>query len=80
MHSVSRPTRPPGTDSAVAIRRFVNDEIAHIAKRLDPDDRYEYEFICECGDLECERRANLTVAEYQGLLPGSVVGHPVLAA
>ena len=80
MGSISRPTAPPGAESVVSVRRFVNDEIAHVATRLDPDDMTHYEFVCECGDLGCQRTATLTVAEYHASPPGSVVCHPVLAA
>ena len=79
MGSISRPTGP-GAHSAVSLRRFVNDEIAQVATRLDPDDRKQYEFICECGDLGCALTATLSVAEYHASPPGSVIGHPVLAA
>lgn len=80
MSSIPQPTALPGARSAVSIRRFVNDEIAHLATLLDPDDRKRYDFICECGDLGCQRTAPLTVAQYQASPPGAVVGHPVLVA
>ena len=45
MSSIPQPTALPGARSAVSIRRFVNDEIAHLATLLDPDDRKRYDFI-----------------------------------
>jgi len=80
MCSISRPASAPGAHGAVSIRRFVNDEIAQLALRLDPDDGKQYEFMCECGELGCDLTAILTVAEYHTSPPGSVVCHSARAA
>jgi hypothetical protein len=39
--------------SAVGIRRYVNDEVARVAHRFDPDHTHRFEFLCECGRLAC---------------------------
>jgi hypothetical protein len=41
--------------AVIEIRRFVNDEIHRVGRRLDADDGSEFEFVCECGDLACIR-------------------------
>lgn len=71
---LSETTPSPGTDAAVAMRRFVNDEIAKVGGRFD-DPPGRYEFLCECGDLACDGRVELTLAEYQASTPGSVLVH-----
>jgi hypothetical protein len=65
----------PGEDAAVAIRRFVNDEIAETASRFGGDDASEYQFVCECGELSCQGRVVMTLRQYRLSEPGSVVGH-----
>ncbi|HEU5363380.1 MAG TPA: hypothetical protein VFU56_08540 [Gaiellaceae bacterium] len=67
------PNESPGRGAAVAIRRYVNDEIARTAIRFDLDDGGRFEFLCECGDLSCNRRVKLTLPEYRASEPGSIV-------
>ena len=61
--------------AAVAIRRFVNDEIASRASRFDRDDGDAFAFVCECGDLACKGIVKMTLVTYGSSAPGSVVGH-----
>ena len=71
----------PGVGAAISVRRFANDEIARVGGSLDDlPGGHQFEFLCECGDLSCNRFARMTAAEYRASAPGSVVGHPVLAA
>jgi hypothetical protein len=60
-------------EGAVAVRRLVNDEIAAVARRFD-EGAY-YEFVCECGDLSCDRAVPLRLADFFESPPGSVVTH-----
>lgn len=60
---------------AVAIRRFVNDEIASRASAFDRDDGNVFAFVCECGDLACRGTVRMTLETYASSAPGSVVGH-----
>ena len=53
---------------------MVNGQIAETARRLD-DGGGEFEFICECGDLNCRQFVAMTVAQYRDSQPGSVVAH-----
>jgi hypothetical protein len=64
-----------GREAAVAIRRYVNDEIAATAIRFAANDTSEFEFVCECGDLACTAFVTMTLAEYQQSEPGSVGAH-----
>ena len=61
--------------AAVAIRRFVNDEIASRARRFDRDDGNVFAFVCECGDLACKGTVTMTLETYRSSAPGSVLGH-----
>ena len=71
-------SRVPGVGAAISVRRFANDEIARVGSSLDDlDEGHRFEFLCECGDLSCAQFVRMTVAEYHGSTPGSVVGHPV---
>lgn len=74
--SVNRvsPRSPFGRTGAVSIRRLVNDEILKAATPLD-DGAGVFEFICECGDLNCQGMVKMTLAEYWATTPGSVAGH-----
>lgn len=65
----------PGAVAAVAIRRLVNDEIADVGSRLTGSKTELFEFVCECGDLTCNGRVDLTLAAYRDSAPGSVVSH-----
>ena len=81
MSSTAHPqSRAPGIGAAISIRRFANEEVARVGSRLDADEGNQFEFLCECGDLSCNRLVRLTIAEYRALPPGSVVGHPVPVA
>ncbi len=60
----------------VAVRRLVNDHIAHAGERMDADQETElYEFMCECGDLHCDGKVTLTPAEFRETVPGWVRAH-----
>ena len=72
--SGSPASRPYGLESAVSVRRFVNDEIASVAARWG-DQETEFEFICECGDLSCRVFLKMTLADYHESTPGSVIAH-----
>jgi hypothetical protein len=61
--------------SAVGIRRYVNDEVARVAHRFNPDDSNKFEFLCECGRLACGDTVKMTLADYAESTPGSVVAH-----
>lgn len=79
MSSTGSPqTQTPGIGAAISVRRFANDEIARVGSSLDdPEQRHQFEFLCECGDLSCREFVRLTRAEYRALSPGFVLGHPV---
>ena len=71
-----QPAAPPLPDhGAISVRRFVNDKIAETAARLDPGNRSDFEFFCECGSLSCRALVRLTLAEYAATAPGSIVAH-----
>ena len=61
--------------SAVGVRRYVNTEIARIGSRFDVGDAAEFDFLCECGSLVCKSVVKLTLADFDGSEPGSVVAH-----
>jgi hypothetical protein len=61
--------------SAVAVRRFANDEIARLASRFDEYGSTSFEFLCECGKLGCRGLVTLTLADYHERAPGSVLAH-----
>jgi hypothetical protein len=63
-----------GRDRAAYFRRLVNDEILDAATRFD-DGSTVFEFLCECGDLDCRETVKMTLADYRATTPGSVVGH-----
>jgi hypothetical protein len=69
------PNRESGTDAAIAVRRFVNDEIARVAADFDRIDGSVFDFLCECGDLACRQDVQMTLAEYRFSRAGSVVRH-----
>lgn len=69
------PSGEHGSDAAIVVRRFVNDEIAAAARKFDGGDRTVFEFMCECGDLDCRALIALTLAEYDVSAPGAVVAH-----
>lgn len=69
------PNESPGKEASVSVRRLVNDEIARIASRLAHPETDTFEFVCECGTLSCEKRVAMTLPEYRGLAPGSVIAH-----
>ena len=61
--------------AAIGVRRYVNDEIARVAARLDPEHSAQFAFLCECGSLACRAVVTLTLAEFAESATGSVVGH-----
>jgi hypothetical protein len=62
-------------EAAVAVRRLVNESIHDTAKRLDGSGDTAFDFVCECGDLQCKRIVALSLAEYEQRRPGTVVAH-----
>jgi hypothetical protein len=64
-----------GAVGAVGVRRYVNDEIARVGARLDPEHSADFAFLCECGSLGCRAVVRLTLAEYARSGAGSVVAH-----
>jgi hypothetical protein len=62
-------------DSAVDVRRFVNDSIKDTAERFGGDSATIFDFLCECGDLRCRQVVKLTPAEYDESEAGSVRAH-----
>jgi hypothetical protein len=62
-------------EAAVSIRRFVNDEVAQVASRLDGNDGSSFEFVCECGELGCHAVVKMTLAQYRSAQRGSILGH-----
>jgi hypothetical protein len=62
-------------DSAVDVRRFANDAIRDAARRFDGWPVTTFDFLCECGDLRCDRIVKLTPAEYDRTKAGSVRDH-----
>ena len=69
------PNEQPGAAAATSVRRLVNDEILNAATRLDPEGNSMFEFLCECGDLNCHGIVRMTLAEYATTEPGSVRVH-----
>jgi hypothetical protein len=61
------------TLSVVDVRRLANDSIRELMERLDTND-VPAEFLCECGDLRCDLKAAMTLAEYDET-PGGVRAH-----
>jgi len=69
-------TRHDGTNNGShAILREVNERIRDLAR--EKPDAETWEFICECGDLECREPVVLTLAEYDHRRNGG--GAPILA-
>jgi hypothetical protein len=62
-------------DSGTGLRRFANDWIRTVAIRRARDAGTVVEFLCECGDLRCQRLVDLTLSEYDALPPGAVLAH-----
>ena len=62
-------------DSATALRRFANNSIRDVAARSGRDASAIVEFLCECGDLRCQRLVELTLGDYSARSPGSVRAH-----
>lgn len=66
---------PASSDEIAATLRSANDSIARGTHRFG-DQRTNFEFFCECGDLRCHEGVWLTVAEYYAARPGALVAHP----
>ena len=62
----------------------VNASIRELAARSDRDQLLEWEFLCECGDLDCVAHIALPLASYDAvrnesrflLAPGHLPGRP----
>jgi hypothetical protein len=51
-----------------ALFREFNERVADMAETFDPlgeEDALRIEFVCECGDLDCLARVELTRAAYE---------------
>jgi hypothetical protein len=62
-------------DSATGLRRFANNSIRDLAARQQREGSAVYEFLCECGDLRCQRLVELSLLDYDRCTPGSVLAH-----
>lgn len=62
-------------DSATDLRRFANNSIRDVAARQAREASAVYEFLCECGDLRCRGLVELSLLDYDGRSPGSVLAH-----
>lgn len=69
------PSTGEWVDSATGLRRFANNSIRDVAVRSQRDASAIFEFLCECGDLRCQRLVELTLGEYGARSPGSVRAH-----
>jgi hypothetical protein len=54
----------------------VNESIRELAARSGRADSLEWEFVCECGDDQCDERVSLSLEAYDALRRG---GRPALA-
>ncbi len=62
--------------SAVEVRRLANDATRDVALiEFGHPALTACEFLCECGDLRCDQRVMLTLAEYGATEAGSVRAH-----
>ena len=69
------PTAPLDSElTATDVRRFANDSIRELMERLETRD-VPADFLCECGDLRCDERVQLTLSEYDETGPGRVRAH-----
>jgi hypothetical protein len=69
------PNESTAANAAVSIRRLVNDEIADLASTLASAEADQFEFVCECGNLSCPGRVEMTLAQYRASPPGSILSH-----
>lgn len=49
------------------IFREVNERVAEVAQGPLAGDPIRYEFLCECSEIECAERLELTLGEYEAL-------------
>ncbi|MEO8289887.1 MAG: hypothetical protein ABI649_02690 [Gaiellaceae bacterium] len=54
------------------LMREVNERIEFVLKATDNAD-----FICECADLRCNARLELTIAEYEAVRTSSSIRFPI---
>lgn len=52
--------------------REVNRTIRGLAAEVDPDDAFDWQFVCECGDPGCNEKVGLPLARYDALKGGGV--------
>lgn len=60
--------------AAVMIRRSVNDAIKSQALKVGVGSS-KWQFVCECGDIDCDGLVELTLVEYDIRAPGFVTAH-----
>lgn len=48
-----------------ALFREVNERIEETAEAGGANDRHRYEFLCECSNIDCTLRLELTLIEYE---------------
>ena len=53
-----------GIRSVARVRRLLNESIRDGAARVEDGSSRTIEFVCECGDLRCDRVVRLTRDEY----------------
>ena len=75
MTATGSPTNELPDAAAVSVRRLVNNHVADLAGQLAVPETDRFEFLCECGKLDCDGHVSLTLAEYRELAPGSVLTH-----
>jgi hypothetical protein len=58
------------------IRRMVNETTYELAIREGLDDDTPLEFLCECGDQDCDEQVAMALADFDRSSPaGAVVAH-----
>lgn len=71
MSTKEAPAKALGEEEA--LRRMRNDLIAAAAEPSGGKDSFE--FLCECGDLNCRKVVELTVAQYRVARFWAIVAH-----
>lgn len=71
MSTKEAPARALGEEEA--LRRMRNGLIAEDAEAFGSEDSFE--FLCECGDLNCREVVELTVAQYRVARFWTIVAH-----
>lgn len=58
--------------AVVDVRRLVNDSIRRLAVENGQE---RFDFVCECGRLECQELVSLSIHDYESTPAGSVLAH-----